>query len=125
MQMQEFSRAENVPDYFACNVFNEETMRDMLPKNVYKALVRTKNMGIALDPDVADVIAQHHECDGDVLNEASVLYLADKYIRDTRRVTLEDRFSASGVKCETEEAKAAHARRYQAAINIEKLIVRS
>ncbi|MCR5806992.1 MAG: glutamine synthetase III [Oscillospiraceae bacterium] len=55
--MQEFSRAENVPDYFACNVFNEETMRDMLPKNVYKALVRTKNMGIALDPDVADVIA--------------------------------------------------------------------
>ncbi len=57
MQMQEFSRAENVPDYFACNVFNEETMRDMLPKNVYKALVRTKNMGIALDPDVADVIA--------------------------------------------------------------------
>ena len=48
---------ENVPDYFGCNVFNEETMRSRLPKNVYKALLKTKTMGTALDPVVADVIA--------------------------------------------------------------------
>ena len=47
----------NVPDYFGCNVFNEETMKSRLPKNVYKALLKTKTMGTALDPDVADVIA--------------------------------------------------------------------
>ncbi len=47
----------NVPDYFGCNVFNEETMKARLPKNVYKALLKTKTMGTALYPDVADVIA--------------------------------------------------------------------
>ncbi len=55
--MIEYGRVENVPDYFGCNVFNEDTMRDMLPKNVYQALVRTKKLGMALDIDVADVIA--------------------------------------------------------------------
>ncbi|WP_432649565.1 glutamine synthetase III [Huintestinicola sp.] len=48
---------KNVPDYFGCNVFNEETMKQRLPKNVYKSLLKTKTMGTALDPDVADVIA--------------------------------------------------------------------
>ena len=48
---------KSVPDYFGCNVFNEETMKQRLPKNVYKALLKTKTMGTALDPDVADVIA--------------------------------------------------------------------
>ncbi len=47
----------NVPDYFGCNVFNETIMKTRLPKNVYKALVRTKQLGIALDTDIAEVIA--------------------------------------------------------------------
>ena len=47
----------NVPDYFGCNVFNEETMKSLLPKNVYKALLNTQHLGISLDHDVADVIA--------------------------------------------------------------------
>ena len=75
-------------------------------------------------PDVADVVAQHHDCTGAVLDEASVLFLADKYIRGTQHVTLEERFSASAAKCETAEAKAAHARRFEAALNLEKQIVR-
>lgn len=51
------SNAKNVPDYFACNVFNEEIMKNRLPKNIYKALLRTQHLGIALDADVAEVIA--------------------------------------------------------------------
>ena len=47
----------DVTDYFGCNVFNEETMKSLLPKNVYKALLSTQRLGTALDPDVADVIA--------------------------------------------------------------------
>ncbi|MCD7731298.1 MAG: glutamine synthetase III [Oscillospiraceae bacterium] len=47
----------NVPDYFGCNVFNEETMKNRLPKNVYKSLLKTKQLGTALDTDVAEVIA--------------------------------------------------------------------
>ena len=51
------STIKNVPDYFACNVFNEEIMKNRLPKNIYKALLRTQHLGIALDADVAEVIA--------------------------------------------------------------------
>ncbi len=47
----------NVPEYFGCNVFGDTIMRDRLPKNVYKAVQRTKQLGIALDPQVADVVA--------------------------------------------------------------------
>ncbi|MGN1088772.1 MAG: glutamine synthetase III, partial [Huintestinicola sp.] len=45
------------PELFGCNVFNEETMKARLPKNVYKSLIKTQSMGTALDNDVADVIA--------------------------------------------------------------------
>ncbi|MBQ5330252.1 MAG: glutamine synthetase III [Oscillospiraceae bacterium] len=55
--MNEYTRVENVPDYFGCNVFNEDTMRETLPKNAYKALVNTQKMGTALESSVADVIA--------------------------------------------------------------------
>ncbi len=48
---------KSVPDYFACNVFNEEIMKNRLPKNVYKSLLKTQQLGIALDADVAEVIA--------------------------------------------------------------------
>ncbi|MBQ4466003.1 MAG: glutamine synthetase III, partial [Oscillospiraceae bacterium] len=47
----------NVAEYFGCNVFNDVVMRERLPKNVYKAVVRTKEYGTALSPDVADVVA--------------------------------------------------------------------
>ena len=47
----------NVTEYFACDVFNDEVMRARLPKPIYKALTKTKKMGVALDPAYADVVA--------------------------------------------------------------------
>ena len=55
--MSEISSFSNVPEYFGCNVFSDTVMRDRLPKNIYKAVQRTKQFGIALDPAVADVVA--------------------------------------------------------------------
>ena len=75
-------------------------------------------------PEVADVIALHHDWEGGALNEAAVLFLADKYIQGERHVTLEERFSASAAKCETQEAREAHSRRYQTALNLENQLVR-
>lgn len=42
---------------FGCNVFNDATMRMSLPKNTYKALKKTIDEGLPLDPTVADVVA--------------------------------------------------------------------
>ena len=46
-----------VQEYFGCNVFNEQVMRDRLPKEVYKSLTRTINEGRALDEGVANGVA--------------------------------------------------------------------
>ena len=66
-------------------------------------------------PDAADLIRQHHDWDGAELDEAAVLYLADKVIREDQKVSLEERFDKSREKCKTEEAIKAHERRYEAA----------
>jgi glutamine synthetase len=47
----------SVSDVFGANVFNRQTMRKLLPKNVYKAFSHTIDNGERLDPALADVIA--------------------------------------------------------------------
>lgn len=48
---------ENMTGAFGRNVFNEATMRECLPKNVFKSLKRTLDGQQPLDPATADVIA--------------------------------------------------------------------
>ncbi len=48
---------ESVTSIFGSSVFSEATMRERLPKNIYKALKRTLDEGAPLDPSIADVIA--------------------------------------------------------------------
>lgn len=74
-------------------------------------------------PEVAGVIARHHDFGGDNLDEAALLFLADKYVRGTERVSLEERFAASAGRCTDEEARAAHERRFQTAKRLEKRII--
>jgi len=42
---------------FGSNVFNDAVMRERLPKATYKALKKTIDQGLSLDPAVADVVA--------------------------------------------------------------------
>ena len=55
--MSEEIKTQSVDEMFGSNVFNDVVMRDRLPKNVYKAVLKTKNFGVALDSAVADVVA--------------------------------------------------------------------
>ena len=95
-----------------------DVVRD-LPDHAACAARGIKALGY---PDVAEVIAQHHDLPSAELNEAAVLYLADKYIQGTERVTLEQRFGASEGKCLTDEARAAHAQRFETAKQIENIL---
>jgi glutamine synthetase len=49
--------AKMVPEYFGCNVFDDMTMRARLPKETYKAMLRTIKDGRSLDITVANVVA--------------------------------------------------------------------
>lgn len=47
----------SISDFFGCNVFNETVMRERLPKNIFKAVMKTRSLGLSLDIHVADVVA--------------------------------------------------------------------
>ena len=49
--------AMNVPDMFGSMAFNDAAMKSKLPKDVYMKLKETIDSGVALDPTVADVVA--------------------------------------------------------------------
>ena len=47
----------NVTEIFGSMVFNNAIMRDRLPKEIYKQVKRTKEEGVTLTKEVADVVA--------------------------------------------------------------------
>lgn len=47
----------NVPEMFGCNVFNDQSMRQRLPKPIYIALKKTIENGEALDLSLANSVA--------------------------------------------------------------------
>ena len=47
----------SIPELFGCMVFNDDVMRERLPKEVYKSLTRTIAIGKQIDPTIADVVA--------------------------------------------------------------------
>lgn len=62
-------------------------------------------------PHVAAIVAGHHDACQEVqpLDEAAVVFLADKLVCGTERVSIEERFARSAQACKTEEARAKHA----------------
>lgn len=48
---------KNVPSFFGSMVFNDAAMKERLPKDTYKALKKTIELGTHLDIDVANVVA--------------------------------------------------------------------
>ena len=66
----------------------------------------------------AAIAEQHHDLAGETVDEAAILYLADKSVMEDRRVTLAERFAASEARCATPEAKAAHGARLRDALRL-------
>lgn len=48
---------KNVPDLFGCMVFNDDVMREKLPRDVYKSLTKTIAEGKTIDSSIANVVA--------------------------------------------------------------------
>ena len=72
----------------------------------------------------AALVERHHDFCAETVDEAAVLFLADKCVKEDRRVSIEERFAESGARCTTPEAKAAHARRGDAARHLKQEINR-
>lgn len=63
-------------------------------------------------PELADIIRTHHDLkDPHTIDEAAIVYIADKAVKEDRRVPIRDRFDASKDKCQTPAALNAWQRR--------------
>ena len=49
--------SKNVSEIFGAMVFNDDVMRERLPREVYKSLTKTIANGRTIDPSIADVVA--------------------------------------------------------------------
>jgi HD superfamily phosphodiesterase len=65
--------------------------------------------------EIAELVRCHHDLAENSSPEAEILFLADKLVRGTQRVSLDERFAQSYEKCDTAEAQAAWRRRYDRA----------
>lgn len=83
------------------------------PNHAFAGAQKLRDLGY---PEIADIVAVHHDWSGGPFDESALLYLADKYMQGDQRVTLEERFERSRAKCHTEQALCAHDRRYRLAL---------
>ena len=62
-------------------------------------------------PFLAAIVGKHHDAQQSIepLDEAAIVFFADKLVCETDRVSLEERFARSELKCKTQEAREKHA----------------
>lgn len=72
--------------------------------------------------EVSQIISQHHGLKEVKLNEAAIVFLADKLIKETQRVSIEKRFSDNLHKCKDSEALKSHERQLKQALTLQKMV---
>lgn len=48
---------KKISDFFGCNVFNKQVMKEYLPSNIFKALLSSIEHGKKIDAEIADAVA--------------------------------------------------------------------
>lgn len=72
-------------------------------------------------PQIGSIIRQHGELDELKLDESGIVFLADKYIRETGHVSINERFSISQHNCMSAEGMEKHNRRLKQALDLERM----
>ena len=90
-------------------------LHDIARKEPDHAAIGAQWLKILGWPEIADIIRTHHDPDTDEICGKTIVFLADK-------LPLEERFSRSLLKCTTEAAKTAHARRQETALALKEKI---
>ncbi len=73
-------------------------------------------------PEISQIISQHHGLLEATLDEAAIVFLADKLIEETQRVSIEKRFADNLHKCKSPEAMKAHERQLKQARALQDMI---
>ena len=74
-------------------------------------------------PELAGPLRTHHDLPPDApVDEAALVFLADKLVQEDQSVSLRERFERSAAKCVTPESKNKHAKRYRTALALAKKV---
>ena len=77
-------------------------------------------------PSIGDIISQHGTVrDPNTVNEALIVFLADKYRSNTERVSIDERYDRTAEKCRTPEARERHERSRAAAHAAEEAVAKA
>ncbi len=117
---EEVGAAPNRENLYAASLLHDIARTEPHHAAVGAAWLRTLGY-----PEIADIVARHHDWEGEEIDDAALLFLADKYLQGDREVTLHERFALSRARCSTPEAIQAHGRRLEAAERIENTLNRS
>ena len=73
-------------------------------------------------PEIGEIISQHGTLENDsIADEAAAVFLADKYMSNTEKVSIDERYDRTAHKCTTPEAMEKHERSRAMAKRVEKL----
>jgi len=110
-------------------IYSAAMLHDIARTEPYHARQGAKWIAKEGYANVAAVIAAHHDLDeneNESVTEKTVVFLADKLVREVTEVSIEERFAESAAKCASAEAKALHESRYIKALSalerVQKLI---
>lgn len=84
-----------------------------------RASVWLEDLGYGVE---AEIVRQHHGLDELRLSEAAVVFIADKCIKEDRRVKVAERFNESLHRCPDSEALEAHRRQAAQAAAVQEMI---
>lgn len=71
----------------------------------------------------AEIVLEHHELKNTAkISEKEIVFLADKYVQEAKKVNLEKRFQDSLKKCRTQSALQKHQEYYEQAVQIERML---
>ena len=73
-------------------------------------------------PEISQIISQHHGLKETKLDETAIVFLADKLIEETQRVSIEKRFADNLHKCKSPEAMKSHERQLKQARALQDMI---
>ena len=73
-------------------------------------------------PEICQIISQHHGLKETKLDEAAIVFLADKLIEETQRVSIEKRFADNLYKCKSPEALQSHKLQLKQALTLQDMI---
>lgn len=103
-------------------VKNAALLHDIARREKHHETLGGKYISMLGRPDIGEVIRTHSDLDNTDINEASVVFIADKIIKEASPVTVAERYTASKPQCSWPAAIERHQKSLSQALEVKEKI---